>query len=92
MMWISHLAFAIKSHPNTRRKRVAPKRKELCCSKPQSALMASRKEIKIIRGIGFGCDEAAIKALETSRFAPAKQAEKPVVVRIQIPYRFKLED
>lgn len=50
------------------------------------------KEIKIIRGIGFGCDEAAIKALETSRFAPAKQAEKPVVVRIQIPYRFKLED
>ena len=50
------------------------------------------KEIKIIRGIGFGCDEAAIKALTASRFAPAKQAEKPVVVRIQIPYRFKLED
>jgi TonB family protein len=49
-------------------------------------------DIKVIEGIGFGCDEVAVDALKASRFAPAKQGEKPVAVRIQIPYRFKLED
>ena len=50
------------------------------------------KDISVVKGIGFGCDKAAIKALKASRFAPAKQGEQAVVVRIQIPYRFTLED
>jgi TonB family protein len=49
-------------------------------------------DIKVIEGIGFGCDEVAVEALKASRFAPAKQGEKTVMVRIQIPYRFRLED
>jgi TonB family protein len=48
--------------------------------------------IRVLKGVGFGCDEAAIEALKASRFAPAKNGEKIVPVRIQIPYRFTLED
>jgi TonB family protein len=50
------------------------------------------KDITVTEGIGFGCDEAAIDALKNSRFVPAKQGEESVAVRIQISYRFKLED
>jgi|GEM_PF-1071362 len=50
------------------------------------------RDIKVTKGIGFGCDEAAIEALKASRFVPAKRGEEPIAVKIQIPYRFKLED
>jgi TonB family protein len=50
------------------------------------------KDIKVIEGIGFGCDEAAIEALKKSRFTPAEKDGKPVDRRIIIPYRFKIED
>ena len=50
------------------------------------------KDINVIEGIGFGCDKAAIEALKASRFAPAKQGEKIIALRIQIPYRFELEN
>ena len=51
------------------------------------------RDIKVIRGIGFGCDKAAIEALKALRFAPAKRGDGAVIVRnVQIPYHFKLED
>ncbi len=46
-------------------------------------------EIRIIQAIGFGCDEAAVKALKASRFRPAELEKQHVVVRITIPYNFK---
>ena len=46
-------------------------------------------EIRIIQAIGFGCDEAAVKALRASRFRPAELEKQRVVVRITIPYNFK---
>lgn len=49
------------------------------------------REIRVIEGIGYGCDEAAIEALRASRFIPAKRGDEQVSVRIQIPYRFVLE-
>jgi TonB family protein len=49
------------------------------------------KDIIILKSAGFGLDEAAIQALKASRFAPARQGRLPVAVRVQIPYRFKLE-
>ena len=49
------------------------------------------REIQVIQRIGYGCDEAAIEALETSRFAPATKGRAKVSVRIKIPYRFSLE-
>ena len=50
------------------------------------------RDIKVIQKLGYGCDEAAISALKASKFSPAKRGKTPVVVRIQIPYRFQFED
>ncbi len=50
------------------------------------------RNIKVIQGIGYGCDEAAITALRSSRFFPAYKGNSAVVVKIQIPYRFKFEE
>ena len=49
------------------------------------------RDIILIQGLGFGCDQEAIKALTLSRFIPAKSGNTPVLSRIQIPYRFQLE-
>ncbi len=48
--------------------------------------------IRVIQGIGYGCDEAAVEALRASRFAPARHKGKKVAVRVKLPYRFSLED
>ena len=51
------------------------------------------KDIKVKKDdVGFGCSTAAIEALESSRFSPAKRGEENVAMRISIPYQFKLED
>ena len=51
------------------------------------------KDIKVKKDdVGFGCATAAIEALESSRFAPAKRGAENVPMRISIPYQFKLED
>ena len=42
--------------------------------------------------VGFGCARAAIEALKTSRFTPAKRGAESVPFRIAIPYQFKLEN
>ena len=51
----------------------------------------SLSEIKVLRGIGAGCDEEAIRVLETlPKFSPGKQRGKPVRVQMQIPITFRL--
>lgn len=47
-------------------------------------------ESKIVRGIGGGCDEEALRALQTMRFRPGKQRGKPVQVKMTLPITFKL--
>ena len=44
----------------------------------------------IVKGIGGGCDQAAMKAIEETKFVPGKQQGKPVKVRMSIPIRFML--
>lgn len=44
----------------------------------------------VIRGIGYGCDEAAVKALSTARFTPGKENGKTVKVKLVLPIMFKL--
>jgi protein TonB len=51
----------------------------------------SVKDPYVIRGIGGGCDEEAIKAVKKVTFTPGKQRGKPVVVRYSLPVSFKLE-
>jgi TonB family protein len=45
----------------------------------------------IIRGIGAGCDQAAMEAVMQSKFKPGRQKGKPVKVQVTIPILFKLQ-
>lgn len=47
--------------------------------------------VKIIKGIGYGCDDAALSAVHQTKFNPAKLNGKPVKVQITIPIVFKLQ-
>lgn len=51
------------------------------------------KETYILKGIpNTGLDEAAIEAIRSTRFKPAKQRERAVGVWISIPVNFKLKN
>lgn len=45
---------------------------------------------KIIRGIGGGCDEAALEALKFAKFQPGYQRGRPVNVSYSMPISFTL--
>ena len=44
----------------------------------------------VLKGIGAGCDEAALNAVLKTKFKPGKQRGKPVNVQVSIPVIFKL--
>ena len=46
---------------------------------------------ELLKGIGYGCDEAAISAIETTKFVPGKQKGKPAKCVVVIPVLFKLQ-
>lgn len=46
---------------------------------------------KVIKGIGSGCDEAALNAVTSVKFTPAINGGKPVKVQVTIPIFFKLQ-
>ena len=48
------------------------------------------EEIKVLKGIGAGCDESAIKAVMNTKFKPGTQRGKPVRVILVIPISFTL--
>ena len=45
---------------------------------------------RIIKGIGAGCNEAALKAVEETKFTPGRQQGKAVNVQVTVPILFKL--
>jgi len=47
--------------------------------------------VKIIKGIGAGCDEAAMDAVLNTKFKPGKQRGKPIKVQVTVPIVFKLQ-
>ena len=49
------------------------------------------RQIKLLQGLGYGCDEAATEALKKFRFRPAKMGTESVAVRIRYAYRFILD-
>ncbi len=49
------------------------------------------RDAKIIKGIGAGCDEAALEAVKKTKFKPGKQRGKAVRVQVSIPVVFKLQ-
>jgi protein TonB len=51
----------------------------------------SLTDIKVVRGIGSGCDEEAVRALKASpKWKPGIQNGKPVRVQYSVPVAFSL--
>jgi protein TonB len=50
----------------------------------------SCSEAKVIKGIGAGCDEAAVEAVKSATFTPGKNKGIPVKVKLSLPIEFKL--
>lgn len=48
------------------------------------------EDVKIVKGIGAGCDEATIEAVKKSKFVPGKSAGKNVKVKMSLQIQFKL--
>ncbi|MGN8226523.1 energy transducer TonB [Gracilimonas sp. BCB1] len=46
----------------------------------------------VVRGIGGGCDEEALKAVKQVKFKPGKQRGQPVIVRYSLPVAFRLQE
>jgi protein TonB len=49
-------------------------------------------ETGILKGIGVGCDEAAMEAIKSTKFIAGTNSGKPVKVKVVIPLIFKLSD
>lgn len=45
---------------------------------------------EVQKGIGAGCDEAAVAAVMKAKFIPGRQRGKPIKVKMVIPIRFQL--
>lgn len=45
----------------------------------------------VIRGIGGGCDQEALRVVKKAKFVPGRQRGRAVRVRFVLPIRFKLE-
>ncbi|MCU7495300.1 MAG: energy transducer TonB [Ignavibacteria bacterium] len=48
-------------------------------------------DVKIVKGLGGGCDEAAIHAIKSTKFTPGKNKGVPVKVKLSLPIIFKLK-
>ncbi len=49
-------------------------------------------DVRLLRGIGGGCDEEAIRVVKMmSKWTPGKQRGKPVRVQFNLPVRFVLQ-
>lgn len=46
---------------------------------------------QVIRGIGAGCDEEALRALQTMKFVPGVQSGERVNVKMSLPVTFRLD-
>lgn len=46
---------------------------------------------QVVRGIGAGCDEEAIRAVQQAQFKPGMQRGKAVKVKMSLPITFKLK-
>lgn len=48
-------------------------------------------DAKLVKGIGGGCDEAAVNAVKKTKFNPGKQEGKNVKVKMPLAITFKIE-
>lgn len=50
------------------------------------------RDHKVVKGIGFGCDEAAVDAIKRTKWEPGKIEGKPVHVQTALTIMFKLSE
>jgi len=50
----------------------------------------SVQDVQVIKGVGGGCDEAAMKAVKVAKFTPGSNAGVPVKVKLSLAIDFKL--
>ncbi|MCP5061544.1 MAG: energy transducer TonB [Ignavibacteriae bacterium] len=48
-------------------------------------------DVKVIKKLGAGCDEAAIKAVKATEFTPGASEGNPVNVKLSLQIQFKLK-
>jgi periplasmic protein TonB len=48
--------------------------------------------IQVVKSVGYGLDDEAVRALQNSTFAPAKVEGRPVVCKVLVPVRFQLKE
>ncbi len=48
-------------------------------------------DVKVVKGIGGGCDEATVKAVKKTKFSPATAEGKNVKVKMSLQIQFKLK-
>jgi protein TonB len=48
-------------------------------------------DVKVVKGIGGGCDEAASEAIKSTKFEPGKNQGTPVKVKLSLTINFKLK-
>ena len=49
------------------------------------------EDAEVLRGIGYGCDEAALVAVENARFKPGEHNGEVVAVKMSVPVTFKIQ-
>ncbi len=47
-------------------------------------------DVKVLKGIGGGCDEAAVAGVKQVKFTPGKNNGQPVKVKLSLPVTFKI--
>jgi periplasmic protein TonB len=47
-------------------------------------------DVKVVKGIGSGCDEAAISAIRKTKFTPALDKGVAIKAKLSMPIQFKL--
>ena len=48
-------------------------------------------DVKVLKGIGAGCDEAVIDAIKSSQFEPGSHKGQSVKVKLSLSFVFKLQ-
>ncbi len=48
-------------------------------------------DVKVLKGIGGGCDEAAVEAVKATKFTPGQIKGKNVKVKVALPIVFRLK-
>ncbi|MEJ2616062.1 MAG: energy transducer TonB [Ignavibacteriaceae bacterium] len=47
-------------------------------------------DVKVLKGLGAGCDKAAVNAVKETKFNPGKDNGKAIKVKLSLPITFKL--